>query len=244
MKVLIITVAGMSSRFSQSLGKEYLKCIYYTGTIQESLLYRILSQPIDFDKYIIVGGYKYDELTLIIENYFKRFKEKIILVNNEKFAEYGSGYSLYLGLREAIRLQPKDVIFAEGDLYVDQESYLKVCNSDHSVITYNSEPIRADKSVVFYYDQNYNLHYIYDTKHNALKIEEPFLSIYNSGQIWKFNQFCRLENIFYSLNQREWQGTNLILIERYFSQLKRDAYDLVGFNKWINCNTIYDFNRI
>ena len=33
-KALIVTVAGMSSRFSESLGRECLKCIYYPNDIK------------------------------------------------------------------------------------------------------------------------------------------------------------------------------------------------------------------
>ena len=61
-RILIITVAGMSTRFSQSIGQPCLKCIYYSSDSKESLLYQMLHQPVYFDKYIIVGGYMYDEL--------------------------------------------------------------------------------------------------------------------------------------------------------------------------------------
>ena len=42
MKVLIITVAGMSTRFSQSVGAPCLKCLYHEGRAKDSLLYRML----------------------------------------------------------------------------------------------------------------------------------------------------------------------------------------------------------
>ena len=53
MKVLIITVAGMSSRFSQSVGKETIKCLYHEETMTESLLYTILSQSSLFDNSLL-----------------------------------------------------------------------------------------------------------------------------------------------------------------------------------------------
>ena len=56
MKVLIITVAGMSTRFSQSVGAPCLKCLYHEGRAKDSLLYRMLHQDGKFDRYVIVGG--------------------------------------------------------------------------------------------------------------------------------------------------------------------------------------------
>lgn len=57
MKVLIITVAGMSTRFSESVGYPCLKCLYYKQDMKESLLYRFLYEYPEFDRYIIVGGF-------------------------------------------------------------------------------------------------------------------------------------------------------------------------------------------
>ena len=36
----------------------------------ESLLYHMLSQNLDVDKYVIVGGFKFDELKRTIDLYF------------------------------------------------------------------------------------------------------------------------------------------------------------------------------
>ncbi|MDE6913302.1 MAG: hypothetical protein K2P35_06360, partial [Lachnospiraceae bacterium] len=95
MKILIVTVAGMSSRFSQSLGHSCLKCLYYENHIEDSLLYTMLHQDRTFDYYVIVGGFMYDDLKAAIEEEFKEFGDKILLVKNEHYADYGSGYSLY-----------------------------------------------------------------------------------------------------------------------------------------------------
>lgn len=100
MKVLIITVAGMSSRFSQSVGHDVVKSLYYSHNFSESLLYRLVHQPVDFDKYIIVGGYKYKELVNAVSEYFPEMEEKIEMVENPEYMELGSGYSLYCGLKK------------------------------------------------------------------------------------------------------------------------------------------------
>ena len=96
MRVLIVTVAGLSTRFSQSIGRSCLKCIYHEKDIRESLLYRILKGSPQADKFVIVGGFLFEELKETIDSKFGEFQDKILLVKNEKFEEYGSGYSLSL----------------------------------------------------------------------------------------------------------------------------------------------------
>lgn len=244
MKILILTVAGMATRFSRSVGYDCLKCVYYPNNIRESLLYRMLHQPVPFDKYIIVGGYKYEELRKILEEQFDDLAERVILVNNPHYAEYGSGYSLFCGLREAMRFDFGQIVFAEGDLFVDTETFVRVCHSPNNVITSNREPILASKAVVFYYNAQNKIHYLYDTGHDLLSVNEPFRAIYNSGQIWKFADPVRLRQLYRQMAMDDWKGTNLILVEKYFGPLNQDEYELLQFIKWVNCNTISDFKDI
>lgn len=244
MKILIITVAGMSTRFAESLGRTCLKCLYHTRDIRESLLYRMIHQPVVFDKYIIVGGYRFDELCQVIEKDFYDLRHKIILVHNKHYEEYGTGYSLYCGLRIALAMDFDEIVFGEGDLYVDPKTFEKVYSISKNVITSNQEPILAEKAVVFYYDMQNVIHYIYDSSHMALKIDKPFRAIYNSGQIWKFANPKRLRNVFNSLEDKEWYGTNLVFVEKYFQGLECKDYKIIQFKKWKNCNTILDYKSI
>lgn len=244
LKILLITVAGMSKRFSESVGKECLKCIYYNQGIEESLLYRLLHQSESFDKYILVGGFMFEELQKEIEQHFKEMQNKIILVKNDKYKEYGSGYSLYKGLEEAVKLQFDELIFTEGDLFFDRASFRKIVSAEKNVITYNRDPIWANKAVAFYFDQNYQIHYTYDGNHRVLEIVEPFLGIFNSGQVWKFFEFDRVKNIMKSMNEEAWKGTNLVFIQKYFESMQNQKYELIGFENWINCNTIIEFEKI
>ena len=39
-------------------------------------------------------------------------------------------------------------------------------------------------------------------------------------------------------------GNESGFVEKYFTTLRRDEYELITFNNWINCNTIDDYNRI
>lgn len=244
MKVLLITVAGMSTRFSESIGDTCLKCIYHENDRKESLLYQLLSCYSGFDKYVIVGGFRYEELCIEIQAHYKEFTNKIVLVENKEYASYGSGFSLYIGLKRAMEFNPSEIVFAEGDLYFDKETFSRIAESENPVLTMTAETINAKKSVVFYFDINYQIHYLYDLSHNALEIREPFVEIGNSGQVWKFINDDKFQRSFMSMSECDWQGTNLVFVQKYFSQFAPDEYEILKFKKWINCNTIADFRRM
>lgn len=238
MKVLIVTVAGLSSRFSESLGRPCLKCLYHGQDNKDSMLYRLINMY-DFDRYIIVGGYRYEELAKEVEEKFREIRNKILLVENTKYAEYGSGYSLYLGLAEALKLDFSEIVFAEGDLLVDRKTFAKVCEIPADVLTVNRDPILANKAVACYFDRNSKLHYVYDTNHNYLEIIEPFTAIYNSGQTWKFAQPELLRRVTASIKADDWKGTNLVLVQSYFGESQKT--EVITFQKWVNCNTVQDY---
>lgn len=244
MKIMIITVAGVASRFSQSIGHSCLKCLYYKNDMKESLLYHILSQNPEIDRYVIVGGFKFEELEKAIEQYFGEFHKRIVLVKNENYVEYGSGYSLFLGLEAIKYLDYEELVFAEGDLWVDDESFKRIWKTHGNVITCNNEAILASKSVAFYYDSQFRIHYIFDTCHSLLEIKEPFCGIFNSGQIWKFSQREQVLNAMFRLTQEEWRQTNLSFIQQYFGSLTQEEYEIINLQKWVNCNTIDDFEKI
>ncbi|MBO4552035.1 MAG: hypothetical protein J5673_02420 [Candidatus Methanomethylophilaceae archaeon] len=241
MKVLVITVAGSSTRFSKSIGRKCLKCIYTEGGAEDTLLYRLLSMNDGYDKYVIVGGYRYDELLKFAEASLGPYKDKIMMVMNEKYADYGSGYSLLLGLEESMKLNPDEITFVEGDLALSKDDLDKVFASDKDVITYNLKTIRSDESVVFYFDADDKPKYVYDTNHKLLNIKEPFRSIYNSGQVWKFRDMGKLKKIIDGLDENGRKDTNLIFINGYFSTMVQDDIELIPLNKWFNCNTVSDY---
>lgn len=244
MNILLLTVAGLSTRFGKSVGHECLKCLYYETDYRESLLWQAVNKNYAFDKIIIVGGYRFEELQQFVGKYCGNLSDKIVLAENEKYAEFGSGYSLYCGLKRALEFSPDRILFAEGDLWVDDKSFDILSNTDRDCLTCNSEPIEADKSVVFYFNESGDVKYLYDTSHNLLEIKEPFVSIYNSGQMWKFCDPEAVCRAFYGLTDVEWQGTNLVFIQKYFSLRERSSYDVVPIKQWINCNTVNDFRKI
>ena len=247
MRVFLTTVAGSATRFSESIGKPTVKCIYNREDPANTLLNHMLTQASDYDLFVVVGGFLINELEDYINtNLPSEFSEKVMLVNNEQYAEYGSGWSLYLGLDAALKIYGKDiteVLFAEGDLFVDDESFSSVAGTKNSVITINSEAIKANKAVALYYDLENVPHYIYDTAHGQLKIDEPFTAVYNSGQIWKFTDIELLSDLVLNGDPERFTGTNLVLINEYFQKLAKngETIDIISMKTWINCNTINDF---
>ena len=247
MRVFLTTVAGSATRFSESIGKPTVKCIYNREDPAKTLLNHMLTQASDYDLFVVVGGFLINELEDYINtNLPSEFSEKVMLVNNEQYAEYGSGWSLYLGLDAALKIYGNDiteVLFAEGDLFVDDESFSSVAGTKNSVITINSEAIKANKAVALYYDLENFPHYIYDTAHGQLKIDEPFTAVYNSGQIWKFTDIELLTDLVLNGDPERFTGTNLVLINEYFQKLAKngETIDIISMKTWINCNTINDF---
>lgn len=245
MKALIITAAGTSSRFEESLGFPCLKCIYSEGDERKTLLYRVLSMAEDhFDKIVIVGGYRMDDLRSYVEDQLNgAWQQKMELIENPHFEDKGSGWSLYLGI-QALRNEAIDsLVFVEGDLYFDEPSFDSIIDSAEDVITCNSLTIDAARSVAFYTDIAMHPHYVYDTSHGAIEINEPFTRIYDSGQVWAFKDFSRLLRLTDAMSASRHAGTNLELINEYFSDFSVDDLKIVRFKEWINCNRADDYRR-
>ena len=191
MKVAIIAVAGISSRFNEGIPEEQkvLKSIFWEKNCQHSLLYHLLEKCSCYDFIVLVGGYKFDALKEYCQNLKTELINKLIFVYNEHFSDLGSGYSLYLGLNAAFAAgADEEILFVEGDLDIDKTSFNKVVQAKGNVLTYNYLPIHTKKAVVLYKDIKDNYCYAFNSNHGYLKIDVPFYSIFNSGQIWKFTE--------------------------------------------------------
>ena len=237
-RVLVITVAGTCSRFNKELQVPVLKCLYSTRDVKDSILFRMIQLGINFEKIVLVGGYKFDELKEYVNKMFSL--ENIDLIYNDHYRDLGSLYSLKLGLEKALQYAPQEIVFSEGDLIFDRESFEKISELPCDIITYSGEPITANKAVVFYLSADNCPHYVYDTSHQLLAINEPFAAIYNSAQVWKFTDITKLRNVLDSLAEVK-EGTNLVLINDYFSG-NNNVY-LLGMKKWFNCNTPKDYKK-
>ena len=248
MRVAVITVAGISSRFNEGIEEQdkKLKCIYYADDKKNTLLYHMLCKLSYADKIVVVGGYKYDELKSYIDEVLPPdMHEKIILVMNEHYEDYASGYSLYMGLKTAFDklTDIEDILFVEGDLDIDKESVDKVIDSYNSILTYNNEPIYSKSAVVLYQDEGNLYHYAFNSSHGTLKIDEPFKCILNSGQLWKFTDIdvLRKSNEIFEKNYK--MDTNLRIIQDYVNEFKGNI-EVINLKRWTNCNTRADFGKI
>ena len=244
MRSLIITVAGTATRFNRDTAVEVLKCLYCIDGGRNSLLYQQIDKVYDaVDEIIIVGGYRYDDLLAFINDELGIFDNKIKVVYNGHYQDYGSGYSLLKGL-EAVSGQADEIVFIEGDLFFDKKSVLRIIESRKDVISINDEAIKADKAVAVYIDESFFPHYIYDTHHSCLQINEPFRAIFNSGQMWKFRSPSKVHQICEGLTPEQQQGTNLVIVQKYFETVDEDSLDIVPVKVWRNCNTVDDYMEV
>lgn len=250
MKIVIIGVAGISSRFNRDIPEEekVLKCLYYEKNPSDTLIYRMLEKVGYADGIVIVGGYRYDDLAdYINSNVSKELQNKIITVYNDHFSDLSSGYSLYLGIKEAFEnfTDIDEILFVEGDLDIDGESFNKVISCDKNVLTFNREPIYSNKAVVLYQDENDEYHYLFNSDHGLLSLDEPFKAIFNSGQTWKFKDMNLLKIANDNFYENIIEDTNLGIIQKYFDLVENnDEIEIIGLNHWVNCNTREDYKLI
>ena len=248
-RIAVITVAGISSRFNRNIDEEdkVLKCLYTEGDAKDTLLYRMIQKLSYADQIIVVGGYKFDDLRRYVDSLITdEFRQKITLVYNDHYEDLSSGYSLYLGLEKVLEDSKgiEDVLFVEGDLEIDKDSLDAVIAANTSVLTYNYEPIKADKAVVLYVDEEGRYRYAFNSSHGLLTINSPFSAIYNSGQTWKFTDMNALKaanDLFVSEHREE---TNLAIIQEYLNRIPIDDVSILPLRSWTNCNIREDYKII
>lgn len=247
MKISIITSAGVSSRFNKDIPdeKKQLKCVYYEENPQNTLIFQMLKKLIYCDRIIIVGGYKYSDLEEYVKNHIPaQLYEKISLVYNDHFSDLSSGYSLYLGVKEALDNYEdiEEILFIEGDLDIDSQSFDSVVKSNKNVLTFNYEPIYSNKAVVLYQNGNDEYHYLFNSDHGLLSLDESFKAIFNSGQTWKFKDMELLKIANDNFYENIVEDTNLGIIQKYFDLIEnKDDIEIIGLRHWVNCNTRDDY---
>ena len=243
-RIAIITVAGISSRFNEGLPEEahVLKAICYDEDPAQTLLYHLLKKCAYADRIVIVGGYRFQDLEAYCSRLDDIEAERLRLIYNDRYADLASGYSLYLGIAAALKEGATEILFAEGDLDVDDVTFERIVRTDGSVLTFNREPVYANKAVVLYQDAEGKYRYAFNAEHGLLQIDEPFSCLLNSGQIWKFSDTDVLREANERFIREHKDGTNLHIIQAYID--RHPACTLIGFETWTNCNTREDYRRI
>ncbi|MBO4899318.1 MAG: hypothetical protein J5509_03445 [Lachnospiraceae bacterium] len=250
MKSAIITIAGISSRFNEGVAESEArhKIIYYESDPTDSLLYHLLIKCGSYDRVILVGGSRYEAVEEYCSQLPADLRNRISLVYNDHYSDLASGYSLYLGLKHLFDENPvndiDEVLFVEGDLDIDRASFNRVVESDGDVLTYSHEPIYSNKAVVLYRDGEGRYRYAFNSEHGLLHIEEPFSVILNSGQMWKFKTSDKLKAANEKFYSEDKGGTNLKIIQNYIDLCDNDAFELIGLDRWTNCNTREDYHKI
>ena len=242
-RTAIVTLAGTSSRFSRSVGRECHKSLFREQLQDDSLLDWQLSllKRSGFSRIVLVGGYKLDELEAQVKSRYADWP--ITLVSNNHYSDWGSCYSLCLGI-DAVPENSTSVVFLEGDLLFDYVAFSELLSVEDDAITATKSIVDARTSVAFYIAKSGRLQYVYDTAHTSLKIDEPFTRIGNSGQVWQFVDVKRLKDCSSRCGEKEWRGTNLLPIMDYYSTVDGNAIRICAFDKWFNCNTISDYRAM
>ncbi|MDE7003402.1 MAG: NTP transferase domain-containing protein [Oscillospiraceae bacterium] len=240
MRAFITTVAGQSTRFNQGCADPVLKCLYHTEKTPECILFRLLRQAAEAgcDRLIVVGGYRYQDLQRMVEEYHNSSVE---LVYNPRWQDSGSMHSLYYGVLAA--KGAAELLFCEGDVITDSESFRRLASAQEDSFAIAREPIFADRSVAAYQGPDGRLHYLFDTNHGALTFPPNVKAIFHSAQAWKISDGETFIRMNAQLTETERRGTNLVLIERYFRRHPMEQLNPITLEHWINCNTREDFAR-
>jgi len=112
---LVILASGMGRR----LNKKLPKCL--VSIDDKTLLERILNISIEFDKVIIVGGYKVNLLKKIIKN---QNRKNIHLINNKDYKTTNMVESFF----KAYNKVNQDVIISYSDIIFDSSLFKKMIN--------------------------------------------------------------------------------------------------------------------
>ena len=241
MKIAVIAVAGVSSRFNENVNEPVLKGIYTTSDYKKTLLYSILKKCNGYDKVILVGGYQYEKLQKYVDLCRDDFSFEIQLVYNPYYQEYGTGYTLKVGLEQCLQGECSEITLIEGDLFFDKLSFERVKRSKKNVVTYSEKAIHSNKAVIAYVNQDKKIKYVFSTNHDTVQIKEPFWEIFNSGQIWKFANIVRVRKIYDEASENMWEGTNLKFVESYFDSIGESELEILCMDVWENCNTKDDY---
>lgn len=246
-KFLLITCAGQATRFKKSGGNTHKSIFSIDGDILKSPL-GIMCQYAKFVERtpVIVTGFMANEIDDALLELSSKLGIRICSTYNEHYLDLGSNESLICGLQFILQnydYDDYDIIFAEGDLMVDFDTFREIANSQNCVITTNGNSVIDMTKAVVVYQNNRNVYkWAYDSVHNSVSIEDARW-LAESGQIWKFKiSDYDLFNIFDGLIAKDHKDTNLNMIYKIFATLSEFSdIDIKTFKQWFNVNTVNDY---
>ena len=247
-KFLLITCAGQATRFKESGGNTHKSIFSIDGDICKSPL-GIMCQYAKFIERtpVIVTGFMADEIDDALSELSSKLEIQIYSTYNEHYSDLGSNESLICGLQFIMQnfdYAEYDIMFAEGDLIVDFDTFREIANSSYNVITTNGNSIiNMNKAVVVYQNVHGTYKWAYDPAHKSVSITDA-VWLAESGQIWKFKiDYICLYNILYGLIKSDRKDTNLNMIYKIFTYCGDtvDAVKIETFKQWFNVNTVNDY---
>ena len=245
MKDVVITCAGGSTRFSNSVNCPAHKSIYkadgQTKCLLEWQIDTALSSE-NVNKIIIVVGFQNTQVEDFIKSKYPN-NERIITVNNEQWNTTGSNLSMCLGLLACKNTKADSILCVEGDLYASNFKVLIECPSTsdfrsttngHSTIYSNVDVL----GIISKTSSGFRTSFEYSTDHSEFKSINFYnaVTIFPSGQMWEiatkkidFDKVTKCAEMFPS-------KTNLEILQ-HFSSSKSPMYPF-ELKDWVNCNTI------
>lgn len=117
MKVAIIFAAGIGSRLQPISNQVHKSLIKFKGlTLIEHIIKQLLVVP-HLKKIIIITGYLKDNFNFLLDKY-----RNLILINNEHFLDYNSGYALTLV--STYFTGDDDIFIISGDMISTKNNFL------------------------------------------------------------------------------------------------------------------------
>lgn len=245
MKNVVITCAGGSTRFSNSVNAPVHKSIYKAKDQVRCLLEWQIDTALsskNVNKIIVVVGFQNTQVEDFVKSTYGN-DERIVIVNNELWSTTGSNLSMCLGLLACKNTKADSILCVEGDLYASNfrdlidtpstTSFLSTTNG-HSTIDSNVDVL----GIISKTSTGFQTSFEYSTNHSVFENINFYnaVTLFPSGQMWElatekinFDIVAKSAEIFPN-------KTNLEVLQHFsYSELPMIPFILTD---WINCNTI------
>lgn len=247
MKDIVITCAGGSVRFSNSVKCLAHKSIYKAKNQVRCLLEWQIDTALsskNVNNIIVVVGFLNNWIEEFIKSSYPN-NERITIINNEKWSTTGSNLSMCLGLLACKNTKADSILCVEGDLYASNFKELieypstkgfRSTTNGHSTVVSNVDVL----GIISKENKSFKTYFEYSRDHSVFsKIDyEKVVMLFPSGQMWEiatdkidFDKVSKSAEMFP-------EKTNLEVLQLF--SINSMLIELTPFplKDWINCNTI------